>query len=92
MRDLNSNTNKILVVMTDNFMSNWGASENLTNKYIVVCENMLQANKIYKNAKKRSEMSNVRITTVGLNRRFKNKKKYLLSVVYFNNLGTVWTK
>lgn len=56
--------------MTDTFMSGWGAAENKTSKYVVVCDTFEQAKEIYKNlkAEKNSEMRYIRLS--------KNKPQY----------------
>jgi len=52
---------KIYVTMTDGFMSGWGKSYNRRNKYVVVCDTEEQAAQIYRNARKRPEMSRVNL-------------------------------
>jgi hypothetical protein len=78
---------KIYVTMTDAFMSGWGMARNKTNKYIIVCDTMEQAQTAYRNALKRSEMKRVNI---------RYTKPYygsnvLPSFVSFSELGPIWT-
>tara|TARA_R110000751_G_scaffold239285_1_gene340010 strand:+ start:361 stop:621 length:261 start_codon:yes stop_codon:yes gene_type:complete len=81
-------TQKYYVVMTDKFMSGWGISENKINKYIIVCDNFSNAEIIKKSAKKRSEMKYINIHT---KKPYYNKNHYLISLVKFNELGSIWT-
>jgi hypothetical protein len=54
-------TQKYFVTMTDKFMSNWGMSDNRTNKLVIECDSMEEANIVYNNACKRHEMKYVNI-------------------------------
>jgi hypothetical protein len=82
------NTKKFYVTMTDKFMSGWGEATNKTNKFIIICDSLEQAEKIERNAKKRSEMKYINICI--------NKPRYGANVVEswrnFDDLGEVWTK
>jgi hypothetical protein len=56
-------TQKYFVTMTDKFMSNWGMSDNRTNKLVIECDSMDEANTVYNNAIKRHEMIYVNIVS-----------------------------
>lgn len=75
------------VTMTDKFMSMWGHSQGKTNKLIIVCETLPQAEQIQRAAHKRSEMRYINIRTT--------KPKYGANILEswksWNELGTVWT-
>ena len=49
------------VTMTDKFMSGWGAANGKTNKMIVECDTIEQAEQIERAARRRSEMKYVNI-------------------------------
>lgn len=51
------------VIMTDKFLSGWGEAKGKINKFIVKCDTKEQALLIYKNAKRRTDMKLIRITT-----------------------------
>jgi hypothetical protein len=74
------------VCMTDKFMSNWGMAEGKINKYCIECETYEQAQIIYNNALKRSEMKYINI-----NMNLPKGKKYLISLKKFSELGEIWT-
>lgn len=76
------------VSMTDNFMSGWGQAEDKINKYVVECDNVQQAELIFKNAKKRSEMSNVIISEGKAP--YYAKDKYLVTNKKYEDLGGAW--
>lgn len=52
---------KVYVAMTDTFLSGWGAAKDQTNRLVVECDSMEQAETIERNARKRSEMKRVSI-------------------------------
>lgn len=78
---------KYYVTMTDKFMSGWGVAQGKTNKLIIECDTLQQAEQIEKAAHRRSEMRyiNIRIT----------KPRYKSNVVEswknWSDLGTIWT-
>ena len=51
------------VTTTDTFMSGWGPAENLTNRLILPCDSMREAEFVYSYAKSRNDQKNVRICT-----------------------------
>ena len=53
--------NKFYVVMTDKFMSGWGMAAGKSNKLVIVCDTLEDAEIVYQNAKRRSEMKHVNI-------------------------------
>lgn len=75
------------VTMTDKFMSGWGMSEGKTNKLIIECETLQQAEQIERAAHKRPEMRYINIRTI--------KPRYgahvLESWKAWGDLGEVWT-
>lgn len=79
-------TQGIQVTMRDNFMSGWGKATGKKNYYVVECDSMEQAEIIFRNAKKRSEMSNVKIIT-GTKRW---PKDVLVSLKHFSELSGPW--
>ena len=48
--------NKWYVTMTDSFMSGWGLAKNKTNKLVVECDSLQDAEVVCNNAKLREEM------------------------------------
>jgi hypothetical protein len=74
------------VSMTDKFMSGWGGAEGKTNKFIIECETMEQAETIQRNARRRSEMKYINICI--------DKPRYGANVVEshktFEQLGEIW--
>ena len=74
------------VTMTDKFMSGWGVSENKTNKLIIECQTLEQAEQIERVARYRDEMTYVNIRTT--------KPYYRTNIVEswktWNDLGEVW--
>ena len=80
---------KWYVTMTDKHMSGWGMAKNKTNKYVVECDNFQQAEIIEKNAKKRSEMIYINITS---QKPYYDKKRFIVTQRKFDELGTIWTK
>jgi hypothetical protein len=78
---------KFYVTMTDKYLSGWGVSENKTNKLIIECQTIEQAEQIERAAKSRSEMRYINIRTT--------KPYYGANVLEtwktWGDLGTVWT-
>lgn len=74
------------VTMTDKYLSGWGMSENKTNKLIIECETLEQAEQIERVARYRDEMTHVNIRTT--------KPCYRSNIVEswktWNDLGEVW--
>ena len=73
--------------MTDKFMSMWGLSQGKTNKLIIVCETLPQAEQIERAARNRSEMRYINIRTT--------KPRYGANILEswknWSDLGAVWT-
>ena len=78
---------KIYVSMTDKFLSGWGRATNKTNKFIIICDTMEQAETIERNAQKRSEMKYINIC---LTKPRYNQNRYELSYRTFDELGAIW--
>jgi hypothetical protein len=53
---------KYYVTMTDSFLSGWGMAEGKTNKLVIECDTLAEAQIVKRNAKDRSEMKYVRIS------------------------------
>jgi len=74
------------VTMTDKFMSGWGYAAGKTNKMIVACDTIAQAEQIQRAAQRRPEMRYVNIRTT--------KPRYgsdvLESWKTWAELGPVW--
>ena len=74
------------VTMTDKFMSGWGQATGKTNKLVIACDTIEQAELIEKNARKRSEMRYVNIRST--------KPSYgghiLTSWKTFSDMGGPW--
>ena len=74
------------VTMTDKFMSGWGMSQGKTNKMIVQCSTVEQAEQVERAASRRPEMRYVNIRTT--------KPRYgdnvLESWKTWDDLGPVW--
>ena len=51
------------VTMTDRFMSGWGIAAGKTNKLVIACETIEQAETIERNARARREMRYINIRT-----------------------------
>lgn len=49
------------VTMTDRFMSGWGLADNKTNKLVIECDSYDEAEIVYNNALRRSEMKYINI-------------------------------
>lgn len=78
---------KIYVSMTDKFMSGWGMAKNKTNKFIIICDNLEQAETIERNARKRTEMKHINIC---FNKPRYSQSRYELSFKNFDELGSIW--
>jgi hypothetical protein len=78
---------KFYVTMTDKYLSGWGMSEGKTNKLIIECDTIEQAEQIERVARYRDEMRyvNIRMT----------KPHYGANVLEtwktWSDLGEVWT-
>lgn len=76
------------VTMTDKFMSGWGMAKGKTNKLIIECETLQQAETIQRNAEQRGEMRRVNIRST--------KPRYGAGVYEswktYDELGEVWKK
>jgi hypothetical protein len=81
--------NKWYVTMTDSFMSGWGRAMNLTNKFIVECNTLEEAETIEKNAKLREEMKRINLCK---KKPHYNKRQYLCTWKQYNELGEIWKK
>lgn len=79
---------KVYVSMTDKFMSGWGMAEGKINKLVIECENIEQANLIFKNAQNRREMKYINIC---LNKPY-YKNNVLVSLKKFSEMGGVWIR
>lgn len=64
------------VTMTDKFMSGWGYARDKTNKLVIECETMAEANIVATNARDRTEMSYVNIC---FNKPYYNSSRYYVS-------------
>jgi len=78
-----NNKKQYYVTMTDKFMSGWGMAKNKTNKLIIECDTMEEAEIVEENAKYRSDMKYVNIVItkpyynkVQYHTSFKTKKEY----------------
>jgi hypothetical protein len=75
------------VTMTDKFMSGWGYAAGKTNKLIIVCQTLAQAEQIERAAHRRPEMRYINIRTT--------KPRYGSNVLEswktWDELGTIWT-
>lgn len=74
------------VTMTDKFMSGWGMAKNMTNKFIIECETLQQAETIERNAQKRSEMKYINICS----KKPRYGKNVYESWKTYNELGDLW--
>ena len=79
---------KFYVTMTDKFMSGWGRAKDKINKYVIECNSMDDARTARGNAERRSEMKHINIY---MRKPYYDKRKYLTSLVKFENLGECWT-
>jgi hypothetical protein len=74
------------VTMTDKFMSGWGAAAGKTNKLIIACDTIAQAEQVERAGRRRPEMRYVNIRTT--------KPRYGANVVEswktWADLGAVW--
>ena len=85
----NKEYEKIYVSMTDKFLSGWGLADSKISKFIIICENLEQAETIKKNACMRGDMKNIHIC---FSKPCYNSNKYFVSYKNFNELGTIWKK
>ena len=78
---------KFYVTMTDKYLSGWGMSEGKTNKLIIECDTIEQAEQIERVARYRDEMRYVNIRM--------SKPRYGANVLEtwktWGDLGEVWT-
>lgn len=78
---------KFYVTMTDKYLSGWGMSEGKTNKLIIECETIEQAEQVERAARYRDEMCYVNIRI--------SKPRYGANVLEtwktWNDLGPIWT-
>ena len=74
------------VTMTDKFMSGWGMAQGKTNKCIIECETLQQAETIERNAQKRSEMKYINICS----KKPRYGKNVLESWKHYEDLGSIW--
>jgi hypothetical protein len=78
---------KFYVTMTDKFMSGWGMAKDKTNKLIIECQTIEQAEQVERAAKSRSEMRYINIRTT--------KPYYGKNIVEswktWDELGEIWT-
>jgi hypothetical protein len=65
------------VTMTDTFLSGWGKAEGKINKLIFECATYEEAEIVAENAKQRSEMKYIKITS---KKPYYNPKNYLVQV------------
>jgi len=80
---------KWYVTMTDKFMSGWGHARGKTNKFVIGCNTYTQAQTIKRNAKRRSEMIYINITS---SKPYYNPNRFLVSYKDFKQLGKIWKK
>ena len=81
---------KYYVTMTDKFMSGWGQAKGKINKYVVECDTYDQADRVERNAKRRDEMKYINIV-VGRCPSY-DKRRYLVSLKKYKDLGEVWKR
>jgi hypothetical protein len=72
--------------MTDKFLSGWGKAQGKTNKFIIECETLQQAETIEKNAQKRSEMKYINICS----KKPRYGKNNFESWKNYEELGNIW--
>lgn len=74
------------VTMTDKAMSGWGMAQRKTNKLIIECETLQQAETIERNAQRRNEMKYINICS--------KKPRYGKNIVEswknYEELGNIW--
>jgi hypothetical protein len=51
------------VTMTDNFLSGWGKAKDKTDKLVIICDTIMEATIVEKNAHDRGEMKHINIRT-----------------------------
>lgn len=74
------------VTMTDRFFSGWGCAEGKTNKFVVMCDTIEQAEKIEAAARRRPEMRHVNIRET----KPRAKADQWLSWRHYDELGGHW--
>lgn len=77
------------VTMIDTLMSGWGEAEGRTNIYMVECHTVEQAQQVVRAGKRRGEMR--RPTYRGETKPYYNKRRYLVSLTHWDDLGPCWT-
>jgi hypothetical protein len=78
----------LFVTMNDKFMSGWGRATGKTNKLIIACDTLEQAEAIERNAKQRNEMKYINICS----RKPQIKSHHYPSWKHFEDMGEIWTK
>lgn len=76
---------KYYVTMTDKFMSGWGHARGLTNKLVIECDSWDEAMVVARNAKDRTEMKYVNITST---KPYYSPKKHYVSWKDRDEYGT----
>ena len=79
---------KWYVTMTDKAMSGWGRAKDMTNKLIITCDNLQDAETVERNALRRPEMKYVNITRI----KPRSRAGVLLSWKEFKELGDIWKR
>jgi len=80
---------KWYVTMTDKFMSGWGHAKGKTNKFVVGCDTYNQAETVARNARRRSEMKYINITS---SKPYYNDRRFLVSYRSYSSLGKIWKR
>ena len=75
------------MTMTDKFMSGWGRAKGMTNKLIIQCQTIEQAEQIERVARYRDEMTYVNIRTT----KPYYRANILASWKTWDELGEIWT-
>lgn len=81
-------TQGIQVAMTDTFMSGWGQSKNAANILVIECDTQEDAETVERNAKLRTEMTDVRI----IHGTKHWPDNVVVSLKHFDELGPIWKK
>ena len=74
------------VTMTDKAMSGWGNAQGKTNKFIIECETLQQAETIERNAQRRNEMKYINICS----KKPRYGKNVFESWKHYEDLGNLW--
>ena len=74
------------VTMTDKFLSKLTGGK--IDKYIIECQNLVDANKIANNAAKRPEMKYINIVSGKIP--YYSPSKFVVTIQKFENLGGKW--